>query len=74
MKFSLIFIFFVFLNKHHILSYKNSIQSQSHLKSSEKNSLISTGDRIDGIYRIMEKTNEKTCPYMNEEWFLLLKY
>ena len=63
----LIFFLFIFLNKDLILGFKNSIQNK--LKSCEKNSMISTGDRIDGRYRILEKTNEKTCPYMNEEWF-----
>lgn len=43
---------------------------QHKIKSKEKNALINSGDRIEGRYQIIEKTNELTSQPMNEEWFL----
>ena len=48
------------------ISFKLSLQHKLH--SSEKNIMLQSGDRIDGRYRLVEKTNELTCPKMNEEW------
>ena len=59
-------LFLLFLCIISVISFKLSAQHKLH--SSEKNVMLQSGDRIDGRYRLVEKTNELTCPKMNEEW------
>lgn len=59
-------LFLLFLCTISTISLK--LTSQHKLHSSEKNIMLQSGDRIDGRYRLVEKTNELTCPKMNEEW------
>lgn len=60
------FPFYLFL----IISFASSLKLhlRNKIKLKDKYTLISVGDRIDGRYRVIEKTNEMTCPAMNEEW------
>jgi len=60
------FLFFCLSFLSFTFAYKISMQNKLH--STEKNVMLNNGDRIDGRYRLVEKTNELTCPKMNEEW------
>lgn len=69
MKLKILLFFVVFsLNCQRLFCYKATIQNKLRLNSRDKYILISSGDRIDGRYRVIEKTNELICPKMNEEW------
>lgn len=64
----LLFFLVCWFNCQYLLCYKITIQNKLRLNSRDKYTLITSGDRIDGRYRVIEKTNELICPAMNEEW------